>query len=170
MLSILPATVSSAVARWRIPDRSKPTRRAVPSKSTMSCSVGVNSIAIVLRQTKTSYAELLLGLGAQSEAAEALEILSAAGPIRNRVRGLRRMGQRRWDVLLDRGQVIQLPVERPVAALQRVIALHQARDVLKRDVKTVDVRDGRRPVLRLSSAAMEELHRLRAIADEEEDT
>lgn len=113
---------------------------------------------------------LLLGLGAQTAAPEALEILAAAGPIRGRIRAVRRMGQRRWDVLLDRGQIIELPVENPVQALERVIALHLARDVLNRDVLRVDVRDGRRPVLRLSGAAMDELRRLRAIADEEEET
>lgn len=113
---------------------------------------------------------LILGLGAQAAAGEALQILAAAGPIRERVRGLRRMGQRRWDVLLDRGQVIQLPVDGAVAALERVIALQLARDVLGRDVTVIDVRDGRRPVLRLTGAAMEELNRLRAIADEEEET
>lgn len=108
---------------------------------------------------------LLLGLGAQAEAPEALAILQAAGPIRDRVRALRRVGQRRWDMLLDRDQVIRLPVDHPVPALQRILALHQARDLLGRDVTVVDLRDGRRPVLRLSSSAMAELQRLRDIAD-----
>ena len=113
---------------------------------------------------------LLLGLGAQAHAPEALEIIAASGALRGRIRALRRMGQRRWDVLLDRGQIIQLPVERPTDALERLVALHKARDVLGRDVTLVDLRDGRRPVLRLSSAAVDELLRLRAIADEEEET
>ena len=101
---------------------------------------------------------------------EALEILAAAKPIADRVRGLRRMGERRWDVMLDRQQIIQLPVKDPVPALERVIALHSARDVLGRDVTVVDMRDGRRPVLRLSVPAVDELYRLRAIADGEDET
>lgn len=113
---------------------------------------------------------LILGKGAQNNAAEALKILAAAGPISDRVRGLRRMGERRWDVMLDRGQIIQLPVKNPVPAFERVIALQSARDLLGRDVTVVDMRDGRRPVLRLSVAAVEELHRLRAIADGEDKT
>lgn len=113
---------------------------------------------------------LIIGDGAQNEAEEALEILAAAKPIADRVRGLRRMGERRWDVMLDRQQIIQLPVKDPVPALERVIALHSARDVLGRDVTVVDMRDGRRPVLRLSVPAVDELYRLRAIADGEDET
>lgn len=113
---------------------------------------------------------LILGVGAQEHAEEALEILAATKSISNRVRGLRRMGERRWDVMLDRQQIIQLPVKDPVQALERVIALHSARDVLGRDVTVVDMRDGRRPVLRLSVPAVDELYRLRAIADGEDET
>ena len=113
---------------------------------------------------------LILGKGAQDQAEEALAILAAAKPIADRVRGLRRMGERRWDVMLDRQQIIQLPVKDPVPALERVLALHSARDVLGRDVTVVDMRDGRRPVLRLSVQAVDELYRLRAIADGEDET
>ena len=113
---------------------------------------------------------LIVGAGAQNYADEALAILAAAKPIMDRVRGLRRMGERRWDVMLDRQQIIQLPVKDPVQALERVIALHSARDVLGRDVTVVDMRDGRRPVLRLSVPAVDELYRLRAIADGEDET
>ena len=35
-----------------------------------------------------------------------------------RVRGLERMGERRWDVVLDHGQRIMLPQDRPVPALR----------------------------------------------------
>lgn len=112
---------------------------------------------------------LVIGAGAKAAAPEALRILAAAGPIRDRIRALRRMGERRWDILLDRGQVIRLPVERPVRALERVIALDRARDLLARDVEIIDMRDARRPVLRLSEAAMGELQRLRARAEERQD-
>ena len=38
---------------------------------------------------------------------EALEILHSTGGLAPRVRGLVRMGQRRWDLVLDRGQIIE---------------------------------------------------------------
>ncbi|GGA07859.1 cell division protein FtsQ/DivIB [Neptunicoccus cionae] len=123
-------------------------------------------------EAREGYLELplILGTGAQAHASEALRLLAAAGPLSDRIRGLRRVGERRWDVMLDRGQIIQLPVAHPVAALERVVALQRARDLLGRDVTVVDMRDGRRPVLRLTAAAVEELHRLRAIADGESET
>ncbi|MCP5074920.1 MAG: cell division protein FtsQ [Rhodobacteraceae bacterium] len=111
---------------------------------------------------------LIVGQGAPKHAEQALRILAATGQISARVRGLRRVGERRWDVVLDRDQTIMLPVKNPVQALERVVALHRARDLLSRDVLVVDMRDGRRPILRMTAAAVNELHRLRAIADGED--
>ncbi|MFD2844725.1 cell division protein FtsQ/DivIB [Paracoccus cavernae] len=56
------------------------------------------------------------------------------------MRGLERVGERRWDLVLDRGQRIMLPVDGPLPALERVIALDKAQDVLGRDVAVVDMR------------------------------
>jgi len=79
------------------------------------------------------------------------------------VRGLVRVGERRWDVVLDRGQTIMLPEAGAVTALRQVIALHDTQDVLNRDVIIVDMRDVARPVLRLSDTAIAELRRLRTL-------
>lgn len=109
---------------------------------------------------------LIVGPGAGQQSAEALQIINAIGPLAPRLRGLQRIGERRWDVVLDRGQRILLPTEDPVRALERVVALQRAGDVLARDVLVVDMRNGQRPIIRLSQGAMTELHRLRKIADE----
>jgi cell division protein FtsQ len=92
---------------------------------------------------------LVTGQGANDAIPEALEILAAAGPIGTRVRGLVRMGERRWDVVLDNGQRILLPETNPRQALSRVIALDTIRDLLARDVAVVDMRIGQRPTLRM---------------------
>ena len=97
---------------------------------------------------------LIVGPGADAHVPEALEIFEAAGPVRNRVRGLVRMGERRWDIILDRDQVIRLPEADPVAALSKVMALQAAESLLGRDLTVVDMRDPRRPMLRLSTHAM----------------
>ncbi|MEM6276861.1 MAG: cell division protein FtsQ/DivIB, partial [Pseudomonadota bacterium] len=94
---------------------------------------------------------------------EALALVQAAGPIASRMRGLRRMGERRWDVVLDRDQIIQLPESDPVRALERVILLDQAQDLLARDISHVDVRNPRRPTLRLAKESLEELYRIRGL-------
>jgi cell division protein FtsQ len=111
---------------------------------------------------------LVAGEGADRQVPEALAILEMAGPIRNRVRGLVRMGERRWDVVLDRGQVIRLPEGEPAAALGRVMALQVAEGLLERDLTVVDMRDPRRPMLRLTEHATAELMRLRAMVKGED--
>src|SRR5690606_6817337 len=111
---------------------------------------------------------LIVGPGADAHVPEAVEIFEAAGPVRNRVRGLVRMGERRWDIILDRDQVIRLPEADPVAALSKVMALQAAESLLGRDLTVVDMRDPRRPMLRLSTHAMAELARLRAMVTGED--
>ncbi len=101
---------------------------------------------------------LIAGDGAKDAIDEALDLFAAAAPIAPRVRGLVRMGERRWDIVLDTDARVLLPAENPVAALERVIALHQAREMLDRDVAVVDMRLGDRPTLRLNPAALAQLH------------
>ena len=72
------------------------------------------------------------------------------------MRGLVRMGERRWDVVLDRGQRILLPEANPVRALERVIVLDEVQETLARDVVVVDMRLAARPTLRMSENAVEE--------------
>ena len=106
---------------------------------------------------------LVLGHGADAHVEEALDLLIAAAPVADRVRGLQRMANRRWTLILDRDQSILLPVNKPRAALRRVMGLHQADDILNRDISVVDMRNGKRPVLRLGDVARSELARLRAM-------
>jgi cell division protein FtsQ len=105
---------------------------------------------------------LIAGAGADGHVPEALALLGEARPVAERVRGLVRVGERRWDLVLDRDQVVKLPEAEPVAALGRVMALDAADDLLARDLTVVDMRDARRPKLRLTPHAVAELERLRA--------
>jgi cell division protein FtsQ len=97
---------------------------------------------------------LIAGDGAKDVIGEALALFQAAGPISDRVRGLVRMSERRWDLVLDRDQRILLPHDNPIAALQRVMALNEARDMLDRDILAVDMRNAARPTIRLSQPAV----------------
>lgn len=106
---------------------------------------------------------LIAGEGADGHVAEALALIVAARPLGGRLRGLVRVGQRRWDVVLDRGQRILLPTENPVRALERVIALDQAQDMLERDVAAVDMRLAARPTLRMTQNAVEDWWQIRGI-------
>lgn len=106
---------------------------------------------------------LIAGDAADSATPEALALLAAAKPISSRVRGLVRVGERRWDVVLDRNQRILLPEAKPIAAIERLIALHQAGDLLGRDILTVDLRTEHRPVLRLAPYALNQLRQSQGI-------
>ena len=106
---------------------------------------------------------LIAGIGAEQAADEALAVYAAAAPILPRVRGLVRMGERRWDIILDRDQRIMLPATNPVQAVERLIALDQVQDLLARDILTVDLRNEHRPVLRLSPFALEALRQGRGM-------
>lgn len=126
-------------------------------------------IAEISARTDRDDLPLISGEGADVAAPEALQILASAGPLLPRLRGLVRMGDRRWDVVLDRDQRIQLPVDQPIRALERLIALDQAQDLLERDVLTVDLRLQGRPSLRLAPYALTEMRRLRGIIPAESD-
>ncbi len=106
---------------------------------------------------------LIAGQGADLAVPEALALIAAAGPLADRLRGLVRVGARRWDVVLDRGQRIMLPPDKPVRALERVLALSEVRDLLDRDVTVVDMRLRARPTVRMSETAVEDWWKIRKI-------
>jgi cell division protein FtsQ len=106
---------------------------------------------------------LVAGLGADKAAGEAIQLLAAAGPLQPRIRGLIRMGERRWDIVLDRDQRILLPAENPVAALQRLLTINTTEDLFARDIAAFDLRIGQRPVLRLTPYAQLQLRRARGL-------
>lgn len=112
---------------------------------------------------------LIAGQGANAATPEALELLAAAGPLTARIRGLVRMGERRWDMVLDRDQRILLPAENPVLALERLLALDKAEDILARDLAAIDLRNDARPTLRLTPFALNELRRSQGLDTVETD-
>ena len=106
---------------------------------------------------------LVVGDGADQHVNEALDLVAAAEPLAARLRGLVRMGERRWDVVLDRDQRILLPETDAIQALERVIAMDHAVDMLERDLVAVDLRLPNRPTLKMTDGAVQELLRIRAI-------
>ena len=120
-------------------------------------------VATIASRTERADLPLLAGLGAEQSVPEALAILAASGPVAGRVRGLVRIGERRWDLVLDRDQRILLPASDPVRALEQVMALHEAQDLMARDIVAVDMRNPARATLRMAPDAVEALRRIRKI-------
>ena len=121
------------------------------------------AIGHVARRAERADLPLLVGEGVDRAVPEALAVLAAAEPFSPRIRGLRRVGERRWDIVLDRGQVIQLPSAEPVRAVDRVIALDTARNLLSRDIAVVDLRNRDRATVRLTEDAVAALRAVRMI-------
>jgi len=107
---------------------------------------------------------LVAGEGANVHVGEALELMGVAESLESRMRGLVRVGDRRWDLVLDREQRILLPTQAPVRALERVIALDKAQDVLSRDVARVDLRLGQRPTVKMNKNATEQMWRIQQLS------
>lgn len=98
---------------------------------------------------------LIAGEGAARHVLEALRLTRTAEALGNRLRGVVRMGDRRWDIVLDREQRILLPEKGAMQALERVIALERAPkvEILSRDVSRVDMRLAKRPTVQMSKEA-----------------
>ena len=118
---------------------------------------GVELAELANRQERADL-PLVLGQGAETRVTEALALLDAAEPVQDRLRGVLRVGERRWDILLDRDQRIMLPESHPVRILEQVMALDRAQDLLARDLAVIDFRNPERPTLRLTRGAIEALN------------
>lgn len=109
---------------------------------------------------------LVLGDGAPRAVAEALELIAAAPALLPRLRGLVRVGERRWDIVLGatpEDLVIMLPEVRPLGALRGLMALDETQGLLARDLVAVDLRVRARPALRVAPGAAEQMVLRRAV-------
>lgn len=133
-----------------------------------------DGIQISTAENRASHPDLvlLLGEGAPDHVREALSIMRSAPDLRPRLRALVRVGERRWDMVLDRNLRILLPEDRASEAAARVMALHLGEDqLLDRDLKAIDMRIPDRPVLRMRDRALEAWRHQKLVdAEEGEDT
>ncbi len=93
---------------------------------------------------------VISGEGAKDSAGEAMRIVKMLNPLADRVRGLVRVGGRRWDVVLTNGAILMLPAESPMSALQLILKQHRTNEVLNREIQSYDMRIPARPILRVS--------------------
>jgi cell division protein FtsQ len=96
---------------------------------------------------------LYVGLGAALHADELEARLLFYPELRSRVKAAIRIADRRWDLRLDNGVTLSLPAENVGDALNRFVEFDAGRDVLSRDITTVDLRLDDRVTLRLSEAS-----------------
>ena len=147
-LRILPDGVLSAVVTEREPVALWRHERGID----MIDATGHRVTSVASREERLDL-PVIAGAGADRAASEALVLIDAAGPILPRLRGLERIGERRWDVVLDRGQRIMLSADGALKALERAIAMDQQTGLLDRDVTGIDLRDPNRVAIRLGHDA-----------------
>ena len=83
---------------------------------------------------------VITGEGAQKAAAEAFILFSALYDKLDEVRGLVLVGGRRWNIVLNSGQVIMLPEKKSEQAVQKILILDKAEKILSRDIAVFDFR------------------------------
>lgn len=120
-------------------------------------------VGLVARRGLRPDLPVIAGDGAPAHVEEALMLIQAGAPLGERLRGLVRLGDRRWDVVLDRNQRIMLPAKGAVQALERVIALDGVDEVLSRDIARIDLRLAKRPTVRMNATATDEWLRIRQL-------
>ena len=94
---------------------------------------------------------VITGKGAENAAAQANAIFKAIYGKLDQVRGLVFVGQRRWNLIMASGQVVMLPEKNPEHAIQKIIILDEAEQILSRDIAVFDFRLSSRITLRLPS-------------------
>ena len=120
-------------------------------------------VGLVARRGLRPDLPVIAGDGAPAHVSEALTLIQAGAPLGERLRGLVRLGDRRWDVVLGRDQRIMLPATGAVQALERVIALDGVDEVLSRDIARIDLRLAERPTVRMNATATDEWLRIRQL-------
>lgn len=115
---------------------------------------------------RSDYPDLpvILGGGASDRVGEVLDLLAAAPEIVPRLRAFVRVGNRRWNVVLDRDMLLMLPESGSVDALSRIMALHYGEELLDRDLAVIDMRLPDRPALRMMPEAAETYQIRKAVA------
>ena len=95
--------------------------------------------------TDQGYEEFLklphfIGTGAPQDAAEMIDALPGHRAVIARLKGMQRVGERRWNLVLDNGVVVQLPEKGWQKELGTLESLIVDKGILERDVTQIDLR------------------------------
>ncbi len=106
-----------------------------------------------LSQEKFTTLPLYVGYGADSNAAEIDAMLKRWPDLKRRIRAHIRVADRRWDIRLDNGVTVRLPEKGVDTALDRLQRIDEEKDLLERDIATVDLRLSDRITIGLTDRA-----------------
>ena len=102
------------------------------------------------------YAHLpfVVGTGAAERAGEFVALIDSQPDIAGKVRAGVLISGERWNVVLDSGVEVMLPIDKPAAALATVATLDAQKQLLSREIATVDMRVPDRMIVRLDGEGL----------------
>lgn len=99
---------------------------------------------------------LLVGARAPERAESLIALLAAEPPLKERIEAASWVGERRWDLTLKSGAVVQLPEDDLGLALRRLALAQEQDGLLDQNLKVIDVREPGRIVIRTKPGAVKE--------------
>ena len=99
---------------------------------------------------------VVMGDDAPENASDLLGMLQAETSIFSRVDSAILRSNRRWDLKLKSGAIVQLPEEDVGLALSRLAVMHGEKEIMDKDVKAIDVRAANRILVRTQPGAVQQ--------------
>ena len=91
---------------------------------------------------------LIVGTGGNYEVKEALEIYQIFSLNLSKIRGLIRIGERRWDIILNNNMRIKLPEKKPKRSLRKFLSSDENYLISSNDFSIIDLRFSNKIILR----------------------
>src|SRR6185295_5147544 len=98
---------------------------------------------------------LVVGTGAAERAKQLLALIERHPALRDFVRAAVLVGERRWNLRLKNGIDVRLPEAGVEGALERLVALDREKNLITRDIVSIDLRLADRVTVQLSDRAAE---------------
>ena len=109
----------------------------------------------VLHDEKFARLPFVVGEGANLRIDEFLGLLAASGDLREKIRAGILVSQRRWTLKMTSGVEVLLPETNPKKAIELLARLEQEKNILEKDVVSLDLRVAGKIYVRLTEQAAE---------------
>ena len=108
--------------------------------------------AIVQVGNVSSWSHLpqVVGTGATDDLPTLQLLLDESMELRSEIDSMVRVGQRRWDIHLKNGLIVQLPANKPLEGWLQFLEIQRTHDVLARPLRIIDLRLPDRITVRLT--------------------
>ena len=114
---------------------------------------------IRIANSRVDYPELPLVVGEAADlaVAEVSSLIQANDYFKNHVRAFIRVGERRWDLILENNLRIMLPQREFLAAFDRLMLMNEAGSLLSGKLSNIDMRLVERPTVRVDTVPVDPL-------------